>query len=331
MDDEALKAYLFDLNAIEREALVDPRVPRLFANEDTIVLSMLEEDIFKPDQKIAFMKHPRYMITTAHKHDFLEMNYVFAGRCVQTINGKQVILNEGEFCLLDTYVTHTIEPAGENDIIMNCLMRKNYFDADLLKRLSGNDLISEFITDAVYKNKASNQYIVFPSGGNPKIQRLMQEVLIEYFAPGLCSEEIINSYMIILFSELLRIFKQSAETDRASGLQKVLITDVLLYIEQNYAEVTLTSAAKHFGFHPNYLSRMIKNHLGASFIKIVQDVKLSRACSILENTGLSVVKVAQEVGFSNMNVFYELFQQRFGMTPKAYRSGKRRDEGGSGS
>lgn len=326
MELEALKDFLFEQSDIEREALMDPFVPSLFSNEDSFVLSKLEEEIFKPEQRIAFMKHPRYMMTTLHKHNFLEMNYVFAGRCIQVINGKQVILNEGEFCLLDTNVSHTIEPAGRNDIIINCLMRKNYFDADLLKRLSGNDLISEFITDAVYKNKASNQYILFPSGDNRKTKHVMNELLAEYFDPGLCSEEIINSYMIILFSELLRLFKRSAEESRGPAIQKAQITDVLLYIEQNYAQVTLSSAAEFFGFHPNYLSRLLKNHLGISFIKIVQDVKLGRACSILENTNISIAKVAQEVGFSNMNVFYELFYERFAMTPREYRLSKRRND-----
>ncbi|PWV99445.1 AraC-like DNA-binding protein [Paenibacillus cellulosilyticus] len=324
MEEMDLRALLFELSDIEREALIDPHVPRLFStNEDTYVLSRLEEEIFKSDQKIAFMKHPRYMITTEHKHDFLEMNYVFAGRCTQKINGKQVILKEGEFCLLDTDVTHYIDPAGEQDIIINCLFRKNYFDADLLKRLSGNDLISEFITATFYKKKASNQYFVFPSGDNQKIKHIMNEILAEYFDPGLCSEEIITSYLVILFAELLRLYKNSSEISRSSGIQKVQITDVLLYIEQNYIEVTLTSAAKHFGFHPNYLSRLLKTHLGVTFIKIVQEVKLSRACSILENTNIPIARLAQEVGFSNINVFYDLFKEHYGLTPREYRVNKR--------
>jgi YesN/AraC family two-component response regulator len=246
-------------------------------------------------------------------------HYVYAGSYVQTINGKQVILKKGEFCLLDTNVVHTIEAAGEGDIIINCMMRKNYFDSDLLRRLQGNHLISEFIINAIYKNKEYNQYILFHSGESVKIKHIMNEILCEYFDPGICSIEIINSYVMILFSELLRIYKATNETNKSLSVEKVLITDILLYLEQNYSSVTLTSAAQYFRFHPNYLSRLLKNHIGMSFIKIVQDLKLKKACSILENTQVPIAKVAQEVGISNMNTFYELFQSGFGLTPREYR------------
>lgn len=319
MDSQQLRQHLFTMNEIEREALQDPTMPRLFAHMESTV----HEDYFlKPDQKIAFLKHPRFMITREHKHEFLEINYVYAGSYVQTINGVRLTLQEGEFCLLDTNVMHTIEPAGENDIIINCMMRKNYFDSDLLRRLSGNHLISEFIINAIYKNKEYNQFILFRSGDNSRIKRIMDEILCEYWDPGICSGEIINSYVMILFSELLRVYQATHERSQAEAPANVLITDILLYLEQNYMTVSLPSVARHFGFHPNYLTRLLKKHMGQPFIKIVQDIKLNKACSILENTRIPIAKIAQDVGISNMNTFYELFQSRFGMTPREYRQHK---------
>ncbi|MFD2216870.1 hypothetical protein [Metabacillus endolithicus] len=48
----------------------------------------------------------------------------------QTINGKEVILKEGDLCLLDTNVIHSIDQAGENDIVINIMVRTSYFDSN---------------------------------------------------------------------------------------------------------------------------------------------------------------------------------------------------------
>jgi len=48
----------------------------------------------------------------------------------QTINGKEVILKEGDLCLLDTNVIHSIDQAGENDIVINIIVRTSYFDSN---------------------------------------------------------------------------------------------------------------------------------------------------------------------------------------------------------
>lgn len=81
------------------------------------------------------------------------MNYVFSGTCTQYINGKEVVLNEGDLCLLDTNVLHGIESASENDIIINIMIRTSYFDSALLQRLSGNDLLTDFFVNAIYQQK----------------------------------------------------------------------------------------------------------------------------------------------------------------------------------
>lgn len=325
MDLLALNQVLFSMDEMEEEAFMNPRVPRVFAQSTPPFPDQISEDYFlKPDQKIAFTKHPRFMMAPEHKHDFIEINYVYAGQCTQTINGKQVNLQAGELCLLDTNVVHKIEPVGEGDIIINWLMRKSYFNSDLLSRLSGNDLLSEFIINAVYKTKEYNQFIVFHSGDNIKIRQSMNEILYEYFDRNLCSDEVISSHIIIIFSELLRLYKtRNHENLEGTSIHKAVITDILLYLEQNYTTVTLQSVAEHFNFHPNYLSRLLKIHLGMSFIKIVQAIKMKHACAILENTHIPIAKVARDVGFSNINSFYSLFHTSYGVTPKEYREAKK--------
>lgn len=325
MEHAELDLYLRNQTAIESKALQQPHF-QIFEGDDLTKPYLVSESfIMTPEQKIAFSKHPRYAIVRDHYHSFIELNYVYSGTCTQIINGKRITLREGEFCLLDTNVIHGFEPAGENDIIINCLMRISYFNIDMLQRLAGNDILSEFFINAIYKSKEFKQYLVFSTYQNARIRYLMNDILCEFNDPKLCSKEVINSYIIVLFSELLRVYKDpSAQADQPA-VMKISITDILMHLENNYQSASLESTAEHFHFHPNYLSRLIKKVLGHSFIKLLIEIKMKKACVFLENTDFPIRKIIIEIGYTNLKFFYDKFKEQYGVTPAQYRLAKRNE------
>lgn len=228
-------------------------------------------------------------------------------------------MQKGEMCILDTRALHTIEKAGENDIIINCLMRKSFFDAAFLGRLSGNDVFSQFFIKTIYQSKDSQDYIVLHSAENEKIQRLMTMILCEYYDKSMCSDEMINSYMIILLGEMLRVYRRDINSRHLAVLDNTKISDIIRYLEKNYKEVTLESAAKHFQFHPTHLSKILRKLTGTGFIDIIHQVKINQAGILLKTTDLPVNMVANEVGYENVSFFYKVFKKHFGCTPSAYK------------
>lgn len=290
--------------------------------DDTPVLSA--ELMLPPEKNISISKHYRFIPIPPHQHDFIELFYVYSGSCTQIINDKKVVLNKGEMCILDTNVIHSIEETGENDIIINCLMRKDYFDASLLSRLSTNDLISKFLINAIYKSKDYNNFIIFHSGQSEKLNELMKSLMCEYFAPSICSKEIINCYIILIFSELLQVYQNQTRSiqilDEAGNTGN--ISKILEYIEKNYTTATLIKTAEIFNFHPNYLSTLLKKTTGKSFKEVIHEQKLKKACALLKNTNIAVDRIAQEVGYNNCSFFYKKFKDTFGVTPFEYRQNK---------
>lgn len=71
-----------------------------------------------------------------------------------------------------------------------------------------------------------------------------------------------------------------------------------------------------------YLSHAINEHTGQTFTAYIGALRIKEAVNILSdpsnNTPLKAV--CQDVGFSSMTTFYNLFQQTTGMTPAAYRA-----------
>ncbi|WP_159887465.1 AraC family transcriptional regulator [Paenibacillus puerhi] len=280
----------------------------------------LDEALFiPPGQDISFSVHTRFSPVNSHRHSFIELIYIYSGECRQTINNNKVSMKKGELCILDMNTFHSIEDTGKDDIIINCLMRKSYFDWAFLSRLSGNDIFSSFLTQAIYENKHSNDYIIIHSGDNDKISRIMNAILCEYFDKQPCSDEIINSYMVILFAEMLRMYKGDVNEKNYSALKNTKFTDIIHFLQENYKTATLEATARHFNFNANYLGKILKKITGSTFMDLIHQIRLSQACILLRNSEVSVQTIANQVGYENINFFYRIFKRKFNCTPAEYR------------
>lgn len=72
--------------------------------------------------------------------------------------------------------------------------------------------------------------------------------MCEYFDKGLYADEIINSYLIILFSELIRNNEIVGKYTIQSEQNNASLIAFLQYFEENYKGCTLTSMAEQFNF-----------------------------------------------------------------------------------
>ena len=148
---------------------------------------------------------------------------------------------------------------------------------------------------------------------------LIKELLCEYFDKSLYADEIIDCYMILIFTELLRVFQYDANKSHENPNGNANIIDILQYLEKNYMTCTLVSTAARFNFHPNYLSSLIKKNTNRSFKELIQAQKLARSSILLTNSDIPIYEIANEIGYQNLNFFYKKFEEYFGLTPNEYR------------
>lgn len=74
----------------------------------------------------------------------------------------------------------------------------------------------------------------------------------------------------------------------------------------------------------------LRRHLASERMKfrdVLQDVRMSHALAILQNTDTSIVSVASAVGYDSASRFAARFRARFGYLPSEIRGHKRRDTG----
>lgn len=267
---------------------------------------------------LLIIKHARFSYTPFHVHDFIEINYVYRGEIKIIINDQLVVLNQGDVCILDTDVSHRILDTGENDILINFLINKEYFSMKMLSRLGSNNIISKFAVESISKTQSHNQYIIFFTNESELLLDAVEGLLSNYFDSSHYSVNTIDAYMIIIFSELLKAH-QNEKSINYKKSNETYIVDILEHIEEYYSTCTLESIAKKFGYNPSYLSRYIKKHTGQSFITLVQEIRLRKACIILENSTIPIELISQSVGYKNVAFFYKKFKEVHGLSPKEYR------------
>lgn len=113
----------------------------------------------------------------------------------------------------------------------------------------------------------------------------------------------------------------SAEYRRQHAQTNGTLADrIVAFVEANPDTATLTSTAAHFGYHPVYTSRYIKDKTGKTFTEHLTESRMRRARLLLDDTDLPVEKIALMVGYGNTSNFYKAFRQHFGTTPRPRRS-----------
>ncbi|MBT2293698.1 helix-turn-helix domain-containing protein [Paenibacillus albidus] len=285
---------------------------------------ILPADLFmEAHEKITFIKHPLFIPMEEHKHDFLELTYAYKGNFTQIINGKSLYMREGDITLLDLNIVHKIiETDSKDSVVINILMKEDYFNEQLLMRLSQNNIFLEFLISALYRTSLKGNYLYFSPGNNQKIKTYIDSIIDEMKNNQLGAQELINCNTIMLFTELMRTLKDETSLNfekEPNEKSSVSVFALIQFINEHFMELSLEQTAKHFHINPRYLARLLKKYSGKGYMEMVQELRLEKAVILLQNSQLNINEVAEKCGFSNMNNFYKLFKKRYNKTPKEYR------------
>ena len=99
------------------------------------------------------------------------------------------------------------------------------------------------------------------------------------------------------------------------------------YVEKNLGNITsLDSLCQELHYSKNYVIRIFRRELGASPIKYINSVRISRAAYLLESTSRSIKDICRECGYTDYAYFYKCFVRTMGLAPLEFRRRKRRGD-----
>lgn len=100
-----------------------------------------------------------------------------------------------------------------------------------------------------------------------------------------------------------------------------LLGRIYACIGENYDDCnfSIQDAADRLGLSSSYLSQYFKQQTGNTLTGYVADLRIRKACTLLETTVMPLQMISESVGYYNQNSFIRRFKQITGVTPGEYR------------
>lgn len=135
----------------------------------------MERRFFK-DNYIHIEKQTRFTKIPLHSHGFIELIYIYQGKMHQKINEESLTLGKGEILLINQFARHEIEAAGQNDIIINFIIKTEFFGR-LMSLFDENNIISRFILSAINGKKNMENIFTLKWGKSTQFKTLCMSSL----------------------------------------------------------------------------------------------------------------------------------------------------------
>lgn len=127
---------------------------------------------------------------------------------------------------------------------------------------------------------------------------------------------------LLMLSDLIKYFSVSASPGSTSIQRQPndTIREIISYVTEHYKEkITLDQMAARTGFSREYFCRFFKQHMGITFLRYLNEVRISHAGRLLNTTELSIFDIMAESGFTNQTLFNQMFKEIYGITPRQAR------------
>ena len=261
-----------------------------------------------------------------HYHDFFELIYMYRGGSIQYFRSKELTMRQNDILILNPNTVHSPYTTREEDCLFNILIAKELFEQSMLSLLYDNRMFTGFITDCLYQAPNAVEFLYFPADNNEQtggIPSIMESLIVEYLNKQEGYQSSMRALLVLLFMNLSRAYSQLHPLEKEPYETRGVISEIISHINRNIQAVSLTELAEHFGYSPEYLSRLIKKNTGQSFMELVQKFRMEKAKYYLETSDLPIAEVMELSGFQSSNYFYRFFKAYSGSSPAAYRKQRR--------
>ncbi len=261
-----------------------------------------------------------------HRHDFFELMLVISGQVEAYVEGGHNTFFPGDAYIVNRNTRH-LEANALSDVIYIGLskeyIQQSYFPSSpLVKRKGKFDTF--FRNNLDDKAKNLKDYMSFTYLGNIEQTFLAKDLVLELIQelkehrPGYLS--IVHG----LTARLLATFENEEQyrytyVNLSSDKEEILAEDIRRLLEQSKRRITSGEIAHILNYNGDYLNRIFKKWYGQSMKDYCQKIYIKEIARLLTETDLSIIEIANRVGFVNPTQFYRIFKEFYHCTPQDYR------------
>ena len=230
-------------------------------------------------------------------------------------------------CMLETYV----ESLGKIRLKENLKLENAMYSAVILGNIiEFEDKLNEWVasvTDGqpcsvgIYRSLWDSFFNIYKKWGNDSDvpeEEIFSGIVIKNFGDILSGSwhevsERMSSYFLMCASLLMDCRRQ---VQNVSGLMAKIVD----YLEMNYMKkISQQEIADYFHVNKDYLIRAFKKYTGIGMAKYLNNIRIQKSKELLRSTNLSVMEIADQVGYFDAKYFSRQFKLACAVTPAQYR------------
>lgn len=250
-----------------------------------------------------------------HWHNEVEILLIVSGRLRFLTTALSPELETGDILFLPGGMLHSTQACGTSP----ALHKEFIFSSLLIAGAPGNEIDRKYVSPVL---RAVNGPVLLKAGSpqNLAAAALLDKAYACYIRGEdgyeLSIRHLMDEVWMILRKEIALICPK-ARRDHA-GEER--IKSILLFLEKNYgSNLSLKDIASHANISERECGRCFKAQLGLTPLEYLLNLRLNKACALLENTSLSIGEIASACGFASASYFSKQFRGRFRTTPRAFR------------
>lgn len=302
--DEVTNRTLIWASATDGRGVDVKDLPRFFKEHGGLSLPY---NIFPIGSDLNISIHAEAFNDVFHCHDFFELITPIKGSVIDLTENDKIRLSEGDVCIHNPKCRHAVTDfSDDKNVLLNVLISKKLFKKSLYSSFSSDERFNAFFNE--YEHN-SQRYLVFKNHSREVGDVI--NLLLKNYASETPSQIILESLLLVLFSELFIDFKAENKNSLKERIQN--------YVYNNFATCNLESTAEYFGYHPKYFCSLVKKECGTTFLDLLNRCRVQKVAYFLEYTNLSVEKIAEAVGYNDVVSLYINFKKYFKKTPLKYK------------
>lgn len=230
----------------------------------------------------------------SHYHTYFELYYLEEGTRYHVVEDMVCCLNPKNFILFPPYVMH-----------------HSYSDKDVGFKRTLIYFTKAMISDSQIFSILSKNVWQYGEDDGEEILKLMYEIMKEQEKGDSYSQK----YIYFLLNQILvKLVRKKIKPEGAEGEARIM--NAIGYLHKNYAnKITLDELSTRFFVSKYYLCHEFKRYTNCTIIQYINNLRVSHAQKLLEETDKSITEISMLVGFPNVTHFNRVFRLVTGKSP----------------
>lgn len=253
-----------------------------------------------------------------HWHDCYELGYVSQGSGIIVMGDHVYPIQAGQVYIINDLEPHMGYSEDPDAMLFVMHFHPHLLDKGWVKQLAHHAQMP-FLPSSGFQGPLIplDDPVTVPT--RQLLMRIQQEAVQTDVGWELVVGGLLLQIVGVLSRRLAHVGEMAPEVDRENSLRRQAlhrINPILQMIEQNYAEpLSLDMMAEAGHLSRSHCCALFRVALDTTPIAYRNLRRLAEARHLLQNTALTVVDVAYQVGFSSVQEFNRLYKREFGTTP----------------